>query len=185
MKNLNIVLGLDQSANHSGYSIFDDGKLIKTGSILSSDKRGSCRLFHIKIELDYVLNDWLPAICVMEGYSFGSLGRARSVLWELGGVIKLLMYERDVPLYTVAPTALKKYICGSGCGFAPKEMVICEIYDQYDLQFEDDNEADAFVLGLIGHQINMRLQTGKFSSILPQHQYEVLTQILSTQGEVC
>ena len=172
MKKLDVVIGLDQSLSHSGYSLFSSGKLYNFGSILTDERRGSERLFYIKEEC--------PCLAVIEGYSFGSKGKAKSSLQELGGVVKLLFYQRNIPLYVVAPAALKKYICGPGCGFAMKEMVQCTIFDLYDLQFEDDNIADAFVLGLIAHELNIKIRSGCFSVGLENHQVEVLNTILGS-----
>lgn len=84
----------------------------------------------------------------IEGYAFDSGTAWGTSLRELGGIVRYhLRKAGHVPL-EVAPTALKKFVTGDGG--ADKNIVIKEIFKRYDVDFGDDNMADAFGLAKIG-----------------------------------
>jgi hypothetical protein len=55
-----------------------------------------------------------------------------------------------MPLIQVPPTTLKKYISGSGK--ATKDIMIKEIYKNYGIDTNDNNDADAIGLAILAHE---------------------------------
>ena len=84
----------------------------------------------------------------IENNAFNAVGRAKSGLAELNGVIKFWLWRRGIPYALVAPASLKKFILGKGAG--EKSLIIREVYKQYGVDVATDDEADAIVLAHIG-----------------------------------
>ena len=80
---------------------------------------------------------------VIEGYSHGSTHGAHH-LGELGGTIRLALWDAAIPYIDVAPTARAKY--ATGRGNAAKHLVISELSARTGRAFLDDNQADAWIL---------------------------------------
>lgn len=86
----------------------------------------------------------------MEGYGYAS--QSGFMLGELGGMIKLLLWDCfDAFPLVVAPNQLKKYATGKGQ--AKKQEILLAVYKQWGVEFKDDNMADSYVLARIagGH----------------------------------
>lgn len=90
-------------------------------------------------------------LVVIEGYSMGT-ARQQShahALGELGGVVRLALFEEAIPFADVAPAALKKYATGKGN--ANKGQVLEAASKRSGLDFAgDDNRADAWWLRQMG-----------------------------------
>lgn len=80
----------------------------------------------------------------IEGYSFGSRGRATINLGELGGLIRFYLNRYRTPFIEVPPTALKKWVTGKGN--ADKTKMAMALYKAYGVEFDNDDEADAYAL---------------------------------------
>jgi Holliday junction resolvasome RuvABC endonuclease subunit len=87
-------------------------------------------------------------LVVIENNAFNAIGRAKSVLAELNGIIKFWLWRRKIDYVLVAPTTLKKFILGKGKG--DKSLILREVYKTYRLDAGTDDEADACVLAHIG-----------------------------------
>ena len=79
----------------------------------------------------------------MEGYAYGS--QMANALGELGGVVKLAMFELGYEPVLVAPPSLKKYATGKGNG-VQKSVIMLKVFQKWNVQLLDDNAADSFVL---------------------------------------
>jgi crossover junction endodeoxyribonuclease RuvC len=116
-----VYLGIDQS--YSGFAItaFQDGNYYT--EVYKSDKRGIDRLRDIQ---SHVMN-WLyqfnnVADVAMEGYAFGS--QMANMLGELGGMVKLTLFDFGIYPLIVPPTNLKKYACGKGNGVSKSQILL-------------------------------------------------------------
>lgn len=72
-------------------------------------------------------------------------------LVELGAAIRHELYKKGIPFITVMPQMLKKYATGNGN--SKKNVVIKELYKNYNIDTNDDNEADACFLALLCRDI--------------------------------
>ena len=137
-----MILAIDQSLNKSGYWIDDKANgLIKPDSKLSTIEK----IFYIRgIVRDLWTYTGTPKTCVntiiMEDYSYGSTGRFTFTAGELGGAIKLFCHEHNIQLIIIAPTLLKKYVCGKGN--AKKEQMLLQCYKRYGKEFHNNNLGD-------------------------------------------
>jgi crossover junction endodeoxyribonuclease RuvC len=109
----------------------------------------------------WMLHDFLdsipePEMVCLEGYAYGRAAQNHQV-GELGGLARLLLYDRGLEYKTVplAPSTLKKFVTGKGN--AQKNTVLREVYRVWGIEAEDDNVADAYGLA----QAAMTISTGE------------------------
>lgn len=149
-----MILAFDLSLISTGYYILSENKPIKggfltsKGGVIKSSLKEDARLYFIEQRIDLLLKTHKPDLVVIEGYSFGSRGRATFSSGELGGVIRLLLFRKKIPYLVVAPTSLKKFI--SGKGNSSKDMMLLKTYKKYGIEFDNNNICDAFGLAMIG-----------------------------------
>jgi Holliday junction resolvasome RuvABC endonuclease subunit len=134
------ILALDLSLVRSGVCRPDG----TTTCIASKGLSGAARLSAIVDEVRGFCRDDDVELVVLEGYSFGSKGRAVFDIGELGGCVRLLLHRLGVPFVDVAPSSLKKYATGKGnCG---KDEMIAAAIRRFGFEGSDNNEADAYLL---------------------------------------
>lgn len=83
-------------------------------------------------------------LVAIEGYSYGARGRAVVSLGELGGVVRLALWDAGIPYLEVPPTVVKKYATGKGN--ASKEAVLVEAVRRLGYPGSSTDEADALWL---------------------------------------
>jgi Holliday junction resolvasome RuvABC endonuclease subunit len=105
--------------------------------------RGEARLCWIR---DAVLELSCDAdVVVLEGYGFAAgRGPAPHQMGELGGVVRVALFEAQTPVVVVPPATLKKLATGKGN--APKEAVLVAAVRRLGYGGSDHNEADALWL---------------------------------------
>jgi hypothetical protein len=102
------ILALDLSLTGTGVCLPDGS----TTTIKTANLRGPERLRYIRDQVrDYTYLD--IKVCIIEGYSYGSAQGACNI-GELGGVIRVLLFERDIPIVEIAPKSRAKYATGNG-----------------------------------------------------------------------
>jgi hypothetical protein len=83
----------------------------------------------------------------MEDYSFASeWGREKA--GEMGGVIKRMIWLKEIPLISVAPQSLKAFI-----GVMKKDEIMKEVFKKWKIDTNNSDEADAIVLAKMGIEI--------------------------------
>lgn len=135
-----MIVGLDLSLTATG--VCRNGEL----HTITTKKKGVERLWAVQQEVKGYSHGCSTAM--IEGYSFGSQGRAVFNIGELGGVIRLMLWIGTVKTYEVPPSTLKKY--ATGAGNANKSLVVQEAAKRSGITFLDDNQADAWWLWQIG-----------------------------------
>jgi crossover junction endodeoxyribonuclease RuvC len=154
-------LGIDPSLNNTGWVIIKDGAVSDNGCIKPKKIFGVERLAYIKSEFEIILESHQMEdndIAIIENYSFGAHGQAVFQMGELGGILRVSLYENETKFHTVAPATLKKFATGSGK--SEKDNVLKCVYQKWNHDFTDNNIADAFVLAKIGQSIH-EWQNGK------------------------
>jgi crossover junction endodeoxyribonuclease RuvC len=143
-----IIIGIDPSLTSTGICTMDEsGKLLSTLAI-NSGFSGMKRLYDIKQQIFKVLiNFQLKPTVFIEGYSFGSMN-GREVLGELGGMIRLMLYEEGIEFVDVAPTSLKKYATGIGKG--DKVAMAIGVIKSWGKDFPTTDQTDAYALCQFG-----------------------------------
>jgi len=83
-------------------------------------------------------------LVAIEGYAFGAQGNAMFNLAELGGVVRMALFDSGVPFADVPPSSLKLFATGKGN--APKDQVLAAAIRQLGYAGHDHNAADALWL---------------------------------------
>ena len=130
------VMAIDPSLTATGITCPDG-----TSLTIRSTHRGMARLADIRsVILDLAGSTDLVAI---EGYAYGSKFN-RETLGELGGIIRLALWDASIPYVDIAPTQRAKYATGSGR--SSKALCVAGIAARSGIVFGDDNQADAFTM---------------------------------------
>lgn len=140
-----IIAGLDLSLTRSGFTILDENsKVLHQEFLNTKEMRGMQRLLFIKQRVLQKLKQFEVSQVMIEGYSFGSKGRSIVSLGELGGVIRVAMFENGFSYIDCSPNSLKAYTAGNGQ--ADKGMMQMAILTKYGINYEDDNVCDSYAL---------------------------------------
>lgn len=142
MKKPPLIMGLDASLTSTGVCHID-GRT----SLIRTKLRGPARLVYLRnsIEAQACTAD----LVVMEGYSFGSKQNGPQ-LGELGGVVKVALFEMGIPFVIIPPQSLKKIATGIGKG--GKFGIMAEAIRRLGYKGKSDDEADAMWLREAGLQ---------------------------------
>lgn len=116
--------------------------------VIKPKTKGARRLY----DLRQALTDWLikfePDHVVMEGYAFSR--QMGHTLGECGGMTKLALLDAYGPYtdlaYPTIPTTQQLKMFAGLPGNAQKNLVLKAVLKKWGLDFNDDNEADAYVL---------------------------------------
>lgn len=139
------LLGLDLSLTSSGYSLKGD-----TG-IIATKAKGPERLSIVnKTVLQLCLDKSIDCV-IVEGYSFASRNSQAHSIGELGGCVRMTLWECNIPYIEVPPTSRAKFATGKGN--AGKTEVISAISSKTGKVFSGagaDDECDAWVLEQMG-----------------------------------
>lgn len=136
------ILALDVSLTSTGYAV-GEGSDYKLGTIVppKAAKSGMPRLAYIR---DCVLDLARGAtMVVLEGYNFHSKTSA-VMLGEIGGIIRLALFEAGIFYVEVPPNTLKKYATGKGKG--QKAGILVAAGNRLGYAGDNDDEADALWL---------------------------------------
>lgn len=139
------LLGLDISLTSTGYSINE-----KTG-IIATKTKGPERLSIVnKTVLQLCLDEEIDCV-LLEGYSFASRNSQAHSIGELGGCIRMTLWECSIPYIEIPPTSRAKFATGKGN--AGKTEVISSISSKTGMTFSGsgaDDECDAWILEQMG-----------------------------------
>jgi crossover junction endodeoxyribonuclease RuvC len=140
-----VAIGLDLSLRSTG--IATNGEPI----VLQTDLLGVQRLAWLRdsiIALVKVENN--PAVFV-EGYSFASKNSQSHAAGELGGVIRLALWEQGIPYVDIPPTTRAKF--ATGRGNASKSEVVSAVSARTGIVWSGkggDDRCDAWILREMG-----------------------------------
>lgn len=138
-------IGIDLSLSSTGLAVSD-----KTTTIMTPTS-GPERLALIRDGImELVMSVESPYVFV-EGYSFASRNSQAHALGELGGVVRVALWEQGIPFVDVPPTVRAKF--ATGRGNASKAEVISAISARTGIVWTGkgaDDRCDAWVLQEIG-----------------------------------
>lgn len=150
-----LYIGIDPSLTGTGlvsYQTAYEIPIVKTFTVgnKNATKSMDARLRRYDKLLGEILV-WLPAGSsgiAIEGYSFGSKGNTLTGLAEFGGILRFhLIVDQGLRVVEVPPATLKLFACGKGT--ADKGTVKLAVWKRWKVEFDNDNETDAYVLARI------------------------------------
>ena len=148
-----MILALD-CATKTGWALMKDGKVYESGVQDFSKKRGESNgIMFIRFRrwLNDLLKETRPDMMVYEqtGHSFKNAS-AMEIAFNLSGRAQEIADEHSIQYTTYTPSALKKFATGRGVADKPAMIRACE--EKSGKAVQDDNEADAILLGLMAYE---------------------------------
>jgi Holliday junction resolvasome RuvABC endonuclease subunit len=135
------LIGLDLSLTSTGISV--GGKT----SVLATKSRGAERLHIISSEIIKICIDNDVQCAIIEGYSFASRNSQAHSIGELGGAVRMRLWESGIIFIDVPPTCRAKFATGKGN--ASKSEVVSSVSAKTGIVFSGsggDDECDAWLL---------------------------------------
>lgn len=142
------VVGLDPSLTSFGYAVVEDDTNGPSGA-LRPKMKGTHRLEFIRDTIMALLARQEPDLVVYEGYAMGSRVGNLFHIGELGGVMRLALYEAGHKVLLVPPTSLKLFVTGNGSAKG-KDIIMRTLEKQHGCKFRTSDEADAYGLAILG-----------------------------------
>jgi crossover junction endodeoxyribonuclease RuvC len=186
------AIGIDPSLRNTGVCVFQEAGEVVFSSVFATKKAkriskqketvaealvGRLKDLVKIFNLSRVLFDkYQPTVVAIEGYSYGS----KIALPLQGEVMTAIMFgtrslSSQSLIVIVPPTSVKKFL--SSKGTAKKELMLKEVYRQYGFDTDDNNIADAFVLGKMAWHIAHFRKHKKFHSSLSVERKKILLKI--------
>lgn len=150
------ILGLDVSLNSTGVVVGTTKAKILLDSTISPKVVGFDRLRYTRDALTKIVSDYEVSTALIENYAFGARNQAHQI-GEMGGVVRLALYELGVQITLVPPGTLKKYVTGSGS--ATKDVMLLHVYKKWQYSTNKNDIADAYALYRLG--LEMQTSTTK------------------------
>ena len=152
-KNIQRSIGLDQATHTTGYSIFDNEKLVYAGVFEAGANDEIERDIEIKNWLIQLIQNWKPDIIGIEGIQLQQLNNKNvgvttyQTLARLQGILMATCVEQKIE-YVIVPPATWRAHCGvKGRSRTDKKRSMqIKIKDWFDVTVSDDI-ADAIGIG--------------------------------------
>jgi Holliday junction resolvasome RuvABC endonuclease subunit len=143
-----MYIGIDQSLRSPGFSVVNaEGQVLHVSNLTTGKLRSAERLAYIRDRLEVILKLHSPQLASLEGYSMESINRPFD-LGEVGGIVRLTLFDHKIPFLIIPPTQLKKFV--SGNGQASKELMISAVKKKWLPALENQfDQADAIGLAQI------------------------------------
>lgn len=143
------VFGIDPSTKRIGLARPDGSTTSITAHAGADDPYR--RLHELKVAVVRELRCWPDAaLAVVEGYTYAVAGRKALVrLGEIGGAIRLAVFEAGLDLVDITPTALKLAATGNGAAKKPEMVAHAQALGATP---RNDDEADAWHLHNVGRR---------------------------------
>lgn len=138
-------VGLDLSLTSTGIAYRD------VNDTVSTKLRGAERLHVVSSRIMTMIAGLDDSFVVVEGYSFASRNSQAHAIGELGGCVRMRLWEAGVPFVEVPPTVRAKF--ATGRGNAGKTEVLSALSARTGIVWSGagaDDRADAWVLQEIG-----------------------------------
>lgn len=145
------ILALDLSLTATGYCYDTELTGIECG-FWRTGLKGHARLEAIRQNVLRILRNEEPSAVFLEGFSFGSQGRAVYEIGGLGYIIRHELWKQDIPYAVVSPSSLKKY--ATGRGNANKDEMLAAAIRRFEFAGTDNNAADAWLLWHLGRFVS-------------------------------
>ncbi len=152
-KNTYRVLALDQATHLTGYAIFDDKKLITSGTFQTELEDSVARANAVKNWLISIVESWQPDLIGMEDIQLQQFNGKNigvttyKILAELLGILKDTCFENNWSYVVCAPATWRSHSGVKGRTRSDKKKSMQKLIKEwYDITVTDD-ESDAIGIG--------------------------------------
>ena len=143
-----IIIGIDPSLTSTGICVMDGetGEIGETIAI-QPNNTGPERLASFRQEITNLIAMRSNMHAFIEGYAFGA-NNQREALGELGGILRLALYDAGIPIVVIPPTILKKFATGRGT--ADKVAMAVQLMKEFGISYPTTDQTDAHWLCCLG-----------------------------------
>lgn len=143
------ILALDQSTKHTGWSYWDNKRLLKYGVIdMQESDAAFVRMAQMGSEIDKLVRRFKPNHVVIEQVQFQHNYKVYSQLSQLQGIIMRILFEKNIAFTLVEPTKWRAF---DGIKNRKREetkaAAIQAVKDKYYIDVSEDI-AEAIGIGL-------------------------------------
>lgn len=167
-----IIAGYDPGLTKPALVIIDETGKILFKRVYKNNLRGIERLIWLRDEISRDLFHYDVDHIGMEAPTYGAVG-SEHARGQIDGIMEVVFHENEIPYNLIHPTQVKKFILGTGRG--DKNLILLKTFQEYGEEFQDDNEADAYILARIMEAV---LNIDRTSLKLKKPQREVVEAIL-------
>ena len=127
----------------------DEQGVVVESVAIQPDSTGPERLVLFRTKFREITSKYLSETisAFIEGYAYGA-NNQREALGELGGVLRISLYDDGINMVIIPPTVVKQYITGKGT--ADKIAMALAVMKQFGQEFPTTDQTDAFSLAVIG-----------------------------------
>ena len=175
-------IGIDPSLTGTGLCVLEAGGGVKLKTIATTAKTYPTKYHRIKNIVAEIL-DTVKAldkgdfrICIERPFVNPKNMNSQQDIIALAYCIREKLYWSGHTWQEVAPTTLKKFVCGSGG--AEKSMMLMRVYQNWGISAHNDNEADAVGLAFIAKAVNV-IKEGKDRSGWHGYQLDIARKVLA------
>ena len=137
------IFAIDSGRGNCGWAFYDVCPVF--GSIRPEKQRSSFgKVVIVTDKIIKLLNRFKPSIVIMEDYAYGTT-QGRELSGEIQGCIMYWLLKMGLPLIKPSPQQIKSFI-----GAQSKSKIMMNVLKKYRIAVNNDDEADAFVLAMIG-----------------------------------
>jgi Holliday junction resolvasome RuvABC endonuclease subunit len=120
--------------------------------------KGMPRIMMIAQRVGELLDEWQPDGVCIEGYAYGNVNTLVTLV-EVGTVIRVELYKRNILWTEVAPPVLKKWVTGKGN--ATKADMGAAVRAKWDFYSKNDDVVDAYALARMAQRLAEVNHAGK------------------------
>jgi len=147
--NISQILCLDQATKISGYSLFQDKKLITYGTLEVNQKEKNPveRMKQMYEKIEELINAISPSFIVFENVQFQQNYGTFQQLSQLQGLVMALLFKTDIGFQIIEPSAWKSF-CGIKGRKREEQKKNTQIFtkNKYNIDVSED-VADAIGIG--------------------------------------
>ena len=144
-----VIAAIDPSLTSTGVCYGTDSDDF-TVTCCQSKPRGKSVLDRVKRyeglveQIIRIISTVTPSLIFIEEYAYSKNMGGQMYLGEFGGILRWNLVDYTPHVYEVTASALKKFATGKGN--APKDIVMAYVQKNWGQLFQNNDEADAFVL---------------------------------------
>ena len=141
-----VPIGLDLSLTSTGFAC---GEIRSAVAVKTKGPERLVQVTEAILDLATAIDG--DKVCIIEGYAFASRNSQAHSIGELGGVVRVELWKRDIPYVEVPPTVRAKFATGKGN--ASKGEVLSAVSARTGITWVGkgaDDICDAFVLEEMG-----------------------------------
>lgn len=150
-----MIVALDLSFTGTGWAYYShpqetglEHRFLHTGLFKSNPKETPLlRMMDLASATLHLFGPHPPQLVVLEGFAYGRANQAHQ-MGGLGYLVRKALHDNGYRWIEVAPSALKKFVSGSGN--ANKDVMLKNVYKRFGFDTNDNNIADAVGLLYVG-----------------------------------